>query len=204
MKGKKIAEEYLNKKENYNLDGIFIGMVIAGAVLLLLFAAFYVRIGFLGFPFALIGGIGIMFIRSARITDENYEDEVKRLMAINKIEETDYTLKEYIVGKSDLIKIGKDKRVRTAFYSVVNFEFKNDICTVTRHELDLVAEKAVTETYKLPVGVDHKLIEKSFDTKLGEIKSTYLSFDGDESRAFPVNMSVYDTDAVIKMVTYKR
>jgi len=204
MKDKSIIKSYLKRRENYNVDGILIGVTLVGAVLFLMFVMFYVGIGFLGLPLMLIGGGGLMFLKSSRITDEDYEEEVKRLMDINKIEETPMTLKEYIIGKSELIKRGRDKRIRTAFLSIVTFTLKNDVYTAKKYVLDLVSETSTVEEFKVNAGTEHSLTEKSYDTSIGEVKSSWLSFGDDPTFTFPVNMNVYDTDAAIKAITHKR
>lgn len=204
MKNKKTTEAYLTQKETPVLDAVFMGMVVVGVILIAVWTFFYVGFGFFGLPLAIIGGLGVILLRSAKVTDEDFDADVKRILTNCGIEENDSTLKEYIVGKSEHIKPGKDKRIRTAFYCVTVFSFKKDICTVKKHVIDLFAESVSTHEYSVGVGCKCNLTEKEYQTGIGAISRSFLEVEGEPEINVPVNVNVYDTEAVIKRLTHKR
>ena len=201
----KITEAYLTQNENKTMDAVFMGMTVVGVILIALWTLFYVGIGFLGIPLAIIGGAGVLILRSSKVTEEDFDEKVKKLMLENYVEEKDYTLKEYLIGKSEHIKMGKDKKIRTAFYSVTVFEFKNnESCTITNYFMDLFNEKVSETVCKIPVGCNHTLTEETYSTPIGELRRSFLSFDVNPDMLIPVDMKVYDTEAVIERITRKR
>lgn len=205
MKERKITEVYLTQKENKTMDAVFMGMTVVGVILIALWTFFYIGIGFIGLPLAIIGGAGVLIVRSSKVTDEDFDDRVKKIMLENGIEENDFTLKEYVVGKSDHIKLGKDKKIRTAFYSVTVFEFKNnEKCIIKKYLIDLFGEKVSETVFTVPVGCEHTVTENTYSTAIGDVTRYFLNFNGDPDIAIPVNINVYDTEAVIKKVTHKR
>ncbi len=204
MKNKKTTEAYLTQKENPILDAVFMGMVVIGVVLVALWTFFYIGIGFFGLPMLIIGGAGVILLRSSKITDEDFDTEVKRMMLVNNIEENDSTLKEYIVGKSEHIKLGKDKKIRTAYYCVTVFSFKNEMCSVKKYVIDIFAGSVSKFEYSLPVGCECNVTEKVYQTGIGEITRSFLGVVGEPEINIPVNPNVYDTEAVIKSLTHKR
>ena len=204
MKNKKTIEAYLTQKERPLLDAIFIGMTAVGVVLIALWTFFYVGIGFFGLPLSIIGGAATIILRSSRVTDEDFDGEVKRILTVKGIEENDSTLKEYIVGKNEYVKRGNDKKIRTAFYCVTVFDFKRDSCCVKKHVIDLLDETVSVSQTTVPLGCGHMITEKTCRTAIGDVNVYYLSLNDQPEIAIPVNMNVYDTEAVINRVTHKR
>ena len=201
MKNKKVTESYFTAKDTGKIEAGCMAAVVVGTILVLLWTFFYVGIGFLGLPLLIVGGAGVLFIRSAKVTDEDFEEELKRVLDIYYVTENDMTLKEYVIGKCDTIKRGKDKRVRTPYYSVAVFDFKNDVCTLKKYDVDIFAEKVNEKEYKISVGTPCEITEKTYNTAIGDITSHYLVFKGMEDVVIPVNMNVYDTEAVIKRMS---
>ncbi len=204
MKDKKIAEIYFSQRENKLLDVILIGLTVIGCILLFLWIFFYVGIGFLGFPLLIIGGAGIVLSNGSKITDEDFDKEVKRIINLIGIEENNTTLKEYIIGKSEHLKIGKDKKIRTAYYYVSVFSFKKDNCNLKKYVVDIFNESIVTSEHNFKLGVTYELIEKTYKTRIGNITKDFLTFDNDADTTIPVDIKTYDTDDIIKRVTQKR
>lgn len=204
MKQKKTSEAYFFQKDTRILEAVFMGMVGVGAILVLLWTFFYIWVGFFGLPLLIVGGGGWIFTHSSRVTEEDFDKEVKRVLAVNGIEENDTTLKEFIVGKSDVIKLGADKRIRTPYYSVAVFDFKKEVCDIKRYTVDLFEEKCILSEKKVKIGCSHSIDQRSFNTAVGEMARDYLILCDEEPFEIPVNMNVYDTDAVIKRITHKR
>ena len=204
MKNKKTTEAYLTQKENPILDAVFMGMVVVGVILIALWTFFYIGIGFLGLPMLLVGGAGVLLLRSSKITDEDFDAEVKKILLENNVEENDSTLKEYIVGKSEHIKLGKDKKIRTAYYCVTVFSFKNEVCSVKKCVVDIFAGSVSQYDYSLNVGCKCNVTEKTYQTGIGEVSRSFLEVVGEPEINIPVNTKVYDTEAVIKRLTFKR
>lgn len=198
MKNKKVTESYFTAKDTGAVEAACMAAVVVGAILVLLWTFFYLGFGFFGLPLLIIGGAGVLFLRSAKVTEEDFEAEVKRILTINGVEENDMTLKEYVVGKSDTVMIGKDKRVRTAFYSVAVFDIKNDVCKLKKYTVDIFNESVIESEYTIPVGTGCSISERKNNTPIGEITSNYLVFEGMEDVVIPVNLNVYDTEAVMK------
>ncbi|MBE6718518.1 MAG: hypothetical protein E7574_04620 [Ruminococcaceae bacterium] len=204
MKERKTIKAYFEQKDTKGIETVFMVMTGVGAVLVALWIFLYLGVGFFGFPFLIIGGCGWVFTHSSRVTEDDFDSEVKRIMLINNIEETEHTLKEYIIGKSGHIKKGKDKKVRTAFYCVTAFVFKKETFSIKKYTIDLFEESFTVSEYKLNVGCEHKILEKTYTTAIGEVKRNYLSITGEEEIIIPVNINVYDTDAVMKKISSKR
>ena len=204
MKNKKVTESYFTAKDTGAFEAASMAAVVVGVILVLLWTFFYLGFGFFGLPLLIVGGAGVIFLRSARVTDEDYEAEIKRILTINGVEENDMTLKEYVVGKSDVVKIGKDKRVRTAYYSVAMFEFKNEVCKLKKYSVDVFNESVTESEYTIPVGTGCSISERKNNTPIGEITSNYLVFEGLEELIIPVDMNVYDTEAVMKRMAPRR
>ena len=204
MKNKKTTEAYLTQKENPILDAVFMGMVVVGVILISLWTFFYIGIGFLGLPMLIIGGAGVILLRSSKITDEDFDAEVKKILLVNNVEENDLTLKEYIVGRSEHIRQGKDKKIRTAYYCVTVFSFKNEVCSVKKYVVDIFAGSVSQYDYSLAVGCECNITEKVYQTGIGEVSRSFLEVVGEPEINIPVNTKVYDTEAVIKRLTHKR
>lgn len=203
-KEKKTTQMYLTQKENRAAEAVFTIFTAIGAVFVALWIFLYVGIGFLGFPVLIIGGAGLILLKSSKISDEDFEAEVKKIISKNGIEENNTTLKEYVVGKTEHIKKGNDKKIRTAFCSVAVFTFKDKKCIIKQNLVDLIDESVSSVEYTVPIGCPYELTEKKYSTNIGEVKRDFLNLNHDPCIMIPVNVNVYDTDAVIKIVTQKR
>ena len=205
MKNKKTTTEaYLTQKETPVLDALFLGLTAVGAIMIALWIFLYIGIGFLGFPIVIVGGLGLLILRSSKISDEDFDSEVKRVLKVNGIEENDSTLKEYVVGKSDHIKRGKDKKIRTAYYCVTVFEFKKENCKIKKHVVDLFDESVSGFEYLISLGKSCKITEKEYSTAIGAVSRSFLEVDGENDIVIPVNVNVYDTEAVVNRLKHKR
>lgn len=204
MKERKTTEVYLTKKENKVAWAVFMGMTVVGAILLLLWVVLFVGIGILGFPLLFLGAGGLMFVHSSNVTDEDYDKQIERIKKNNGIEENDTTLKEYIIGKSEHIKRGKDKKIRTAFYCISVFTFKKEECQLKKYVIDLLNENVTSSECIIPIGSSYELSEKEYSTNIGDVKRHFLTFNDLPETTIPVNVKVYDTDSIIKRITRKR
>ncbi|MBE6671049.1 MAG: hypothetical protein E7593_02490 [Ruminococcaceae bacterium] len=204
MKEAKTTKKYFEQKDTKTIEAVFMTMTGIGTILLLLWTFFYLGFGFFGFPFLIIGGCGWIMVRSSRTTEDDFDRDVKRIMSLNNIEENEHTLKEYIVGKSEYIKKGADKKIRTAYYCVSVFSFKKETFSIKKYTVNLFEESVTVAEYKLNVGCNYKISEKAYTTAIGEVKRDFLLIDGEEEIVIPVNLSVYDTDEVVKKISHKR
>ncbi|MBE6642777.1 MAG: hypothetical protein E7615_03915 [Ruminococcaceae bacterium] len=205
MKNKKtMTEAYLTQKETPILDAVFVILTAVGVVLTASWLFLYIGIGFLGLPILIVGGLGLVMLRTSKTTDEDFDAEVKRVLKINGVEENDSTLKEFIVGKSDHIKRGKDKKIRTAYYCVTVFEFKKESCKVKKHVVDLFAESVSCFEYLISLGKQCKINEREYTTAIGTVSRSFLEVEGESELVIPVNVNVYDTEAVVNRLKHKR
>lgn len=205
MKNKKTTTEaYLTQKETPILDAVFVILTAVGVVLTASWLFLYIGIGFLGLPILIVGGLGLVILRTSKTTDEDFDAEVKRVLKINGVEENDSTLKEFIVGKSDHIKRGKDKKIRTAYYCVTVFEFKKESCKVKKHVVDLFAESVSCFEYLISLGKSCKINEREYTTAIGTVSRSFLEVEGESELVIPVNVNVYDTEAVVNRLKHKR
>lgn len=204
MKNKKTTEVYFTQKDNRIIDAVLMSMIVLGIILVALWTFFYIGFGFFGLPMLIVGGAGIILLRSAKVTDEDFDSEVKRILAANNVEENDSTLKEFVIGKSEHIKKGNDKKIRTAYYCVTVFDFGKEICKAKKYVLDIFGE-AVTETeYSIPLGSRCGIEEITCRTALGETKCHYLKVEELPEVSVPVNVNIYDTEDVINRLKHKR
>jgi len=197
-----ITERFFNQKDKGKIEAVFIGMIVVGLILLLLFIVLWLGIGALGIPLLAIGGVGYIVTVSCKVTDEDYEENVKRLITLNRIDIDNMTLMEYVLENSRYTGVCKDKKIRSDIYCIANYSFKNGVCTLRKHIIDITEDSLVTTEHSFPIGCSHKIEERV--AKKGEKSFTehYLSFNDDPDTAVPVDMNNYDTEAVIKRVTH--
>ncbi len=202
MKENKIAKKYMRQKKLYVRDIVFGVLTGIGGLLTALFLLFNLFIGFFGIPVLVAGGVGIVFSNSMKVKDDDYENELKRIMKDNNIEKDDMTLCEYIFGKSDDVCLGKDRRFRSAYFGVTKFAFKNNVCSIIQYEIDIFAEEVRSKEYSVPCGCKTEIIEVECQSKIGVVKNHFLRLNDDLDIMIPVNTKVYDTDAMIEKIKY--
>ncbi|MBR6682456.1 MAG: hypothetical protein IKL40_05685 [Clostridia bacterium] len=202
MNDNKIAKKYMRQKKLYTRDIVFGALTGVGGLLAVLFLLFNMFIGFWGIPLLIVGGIGMVVSNSMKVKDDDYENELKRIMKENNVEKDDMTLCEYIFGKSDDVSLGKDRKLRSAYYGVTKFAFKNNVCSIIQYEIDIFAEEVRAKEYSVPCGCKTEIVEVDCPSKIGVVKNYFLRLDDNLDIMIPVNMKIYDTDAMIEKIKY--
>ena len=122
---KNIAKKYLAQR--YNTIPEIILFVIAGLGVISYFA--YSK--FLAVPLIVVPALILVFLKSSKIKDSEYEDIIDRVLLENELKRKgENTLSAYDLSAAP-IGIGMDKKARTPVYSIAQFTFTADKCIVS-------------------------------------------------------------------------
>ncbi len=189
------AQKYFVQKNVTVLD-VAAGAMLAAALLMLLIVSGPGRFFFLGI--ALIPGAVLVFTRTSKVTDAEYDAMTKKLAADNSVPLTgEYVVHEYDLDASPS-RIGSDQRARSAKYVVGAFDFAPKKCTLILWELDVVRSSVKSERFVLGEGDKMSLEQK--DCVIGGKKRPFahIAVSGAHELAVPVSARSTDGDVVIE------
>ena len=185
------AEKYLTTKRTSVGDYIFMALIGIGAVLFVFSWIYYGMIGLL------IGIIGLICTRAAKIKDEEFDEELRLVLRDNNIETTSDCKEEIFDLTRGPVTIAKDKKARSGFFVITEFFFKEGKCNIIKHDVDIVGKQVVTENYTIALPCATAIEETEVNTYIGKKKMAFLIL-GDEKIKIPVDTTSVDTDELIK------
>ena len=187
------AEKYLSQKRYTVTDIIFSSLLGIGLFLFMLFS----RLGYYGFILMLLSAIGLIWTKALRVKDEEYEDILRLIIRDADILPNDENrLALYDIGKGT-VAIGKDHKPRSAYWVITDFDFKEDSCLITKHEIDIVNESIDTRCYTAKLPCEVSVEEKEISVPTGKKKIAYITLDGG-CISFPTDPTSIDSEAIIK------
>lgn len=200
MKKKNIADSYLSQKPTSKWDIAF-GLLIAVGVIVLIFAYGW---GYLGIPIIFVGAAGLIISRSQRVSDEDYEKELGRILADNKIDTSaggdEVVLASYLL-KDRRTTVGSDKKTRSDTYVIAKFLPSKDTCRIHTYEVNITAHSVEKMTCTVSLSTPPELALESVNTPGGVKKQGFIRFDGDVY--IPTDPNSADTDALISRLGRK-
>lgn len=207
-----LPTRYFTQKNRDKLESVlFAGGVVGMAAFVIFYLMIYWYYSMIGLY---VGGsciIAYIVITAKKVKDDGYDAHVKEFIAKNSLEpKSQYALKLYDGGRG-YAKIGKDRKLRSSFYCISEFEFVRDSFNLTLTEIDFCdsaegAPKVSQRTYTLPVGVPFSLEENTVVTETGTKNTQYLTLSPEDATPirFPVDSTSCDTDEIIAKIKKRR
>ncbi len=196
MKNKNEAAKYFTQKNIGPVD-IAAGVLLIAAIILILISDGFSRVYYLGL--ALFPAAVLVFSRTSKISDSDYEAVVHRIAADNEIPLTG----EYVSGEYDLERetrrLGRDQRARSDVFVVARFEFATHRCRLTRWKINVPENSAKPEEYELDASAKPELIkgEIGISQKKRETEIIAIPTDGGTVR-IPVSPRSTDGDEILE------
>lgn len=190
MKKQNVGEKYLTQKKITPLEIVFIALAAIGAIL---YVARWIYYGVIALA---IGIPGLIFTLSVKIKDAEFDALKDRILINKKIELPKENLICGYELESDVIVVGKDKKIRSRYYCISEINYGNSECNVTVHTLDMCEMSAVTNKFSLSYACKAQLEEKDVMTDVGRKKTYHLSVPECDFR-IPVSAISIDTDNFI-------
>ncbi|MBQ4141672.1 MAG: hypothetical protein IJD70_10070 [Clostridia bacterium] len=199
---------YFTQKSRDKLEGaLFAGGVIGMAAFIIFYLMLYWYYSMIGLY---VGGsciITYIIITAKKVKDDGYDAHVKEFIEKNSLEpRSQYRLKLYDAARG-YVKIGKDRKLRSSFYCISEFEFIRDKFDLTLTEIDFCesgdsAPKVTQRHYSLPVGTAHTLEETIIEAPEGTRSVHHLIIlpEGETPIKLPVDSNSCDTDEIIKKI----
>ncbi len=207
-----IPTRYFTQKNRDKLEGaLFAGGVVGMAAFIVFYLMIYWYYSMIGLY---IGGsciIAYIIITAKKVKDDAYDTHIKEFIKKNSLEpKSQYSLKLYDGGRG-YAKIGKDRKLRSSFYCISEFEFIRESFNLSLTEIDFCdsaeGEPKVTERkYTLPVGIPFSLEENTVVTAEGTKNIQYLVLSPEDGAPirFPVDSTSCDTDEIIAKIKRRR
>ena len=156
----------------------------------------YARTYFIGI--ALIPAAVLVFSRTSKVKDSEYDAMTKKIAADNGIPITG----EYVVHEYDLdaqpVKIGSDQRARSAKYVVGKFEFSNKKCVLTRWEIDVINASVSSDTHELGEGDQMMLLSEEREINGKKRPFAHIALSGAHNFTIPVAARSTDGDSIVE------
>ena len=186
------AEKYLSQKRSSFTEILFGVLLGIGVFMFMLLRGG----GYYGLIVILLSTVGLIWTKALKIKDDEYE-EILRLIIRDAdiLPASEERLALYDIGKGK-VTIGKDQKPRSAYWVITDFDFKEDSCHITSHEIDIVNEKVETKIYTASVPCEISIEEKEISVPTGKKRIAYVSLDGGKI-SFPVDPTSVDTDSII-------
>lgn len=185
------AQKYLEQKRNTTRDIIFGALFGVGLIMFMLIRGG----GYYGMIAMLFSAIGLIWSKSLKIKDEEFEEILRFAIRDNDVALLEERLELYDVGKGK-IAIGKDDKPRSAYWVSTNFDFKGDCCEITKYEIDIVNESVVKETYSAKLPCHVSVEEKEIAVPVGKKRISYVTID-EGKLVFPVDPISIDTESIL-------
>ena len=208
----KIPTRYFTQKNRDKLEGIlFAGGVVGMIVFFVGWLTYYWYYSMIG---CYVGGsciIAYIAITAKKVKDDGYDSHIKEFLSKNSLEpKSRYKLKLFDAGRG-YVKIGKDRKIRSSFYCISEFEFIRDSFDLTLTEIDFCATPDGAPEVKqrkitLPVGTPCKLEEETVETPEGKRHIQYLILLPEDSSPikFPADSTSCDTDEIIEKIKRRK
>lgn len=186
------AEKYLSQKRYAATDIIFGGLLGICVIMFMLLrgGAYY------GLIVILLSTVALIWTKSLKVKDDEYEDILRLIVRdADILPNSEERLALYDIGKGR-VTIGKDQKPRSAYWVITDFDFKEDSCQITSHEIDIVNEKIDSKSYTAKLSCEVSVEEKEISVPTGKKKIAYVTLDGGKI-SFPVDPTSVDTDSII-------
>ena len=190
MKKQNVGEKYLKQKKITPLEIVFIVFAAVGAIL---YVARWIYYGVIALA---IGIPGLIFTRSVKIKDSEFDALRDRILINKRIEIQKENVLESYEAESDVIVVGKDKKPRSRYYCISELHYGNTSCDVTVHTLDMCQMSVDTKKYSIPYTCQAQLEEKDIMTDVGRKKIYHISVAECDFK-IPVSAISMDTDNFI-------
>ncbi len=207
-----LPTRYFTQKNRDKLESVlFAGGVVGMAAFIIFYLMIYWYYSMIGLY---IGGsciIAYIAITAKKVKDDGYDAHVKEFISKNSLEpRSQYKLRLYDAGRG-YVKIGKDRKLRSSFYCISEFEFIRDNFDLTLTEIDFCetgdgVPKVTQRKYSLPVGTSVKLEETTVEAPEGKRNIQYLVLLPEDSAPIklPADATSCDTDEIIEKIKRRR
>lgn len=207
-----IPTRYFTQKNRDKLEGALFGGGVLGMAA---FVIFYLMIiwyySMIGLYIGASCIIAYIVITSKKVKDDGYDSHVKEYIEKNSLTpKSKYSIMIYDADRG-YVKIGKDRKLRSSFYSIAEFEFIKDKFDLKLTEIDFCESgngtpKVVSKNYSLPIGTTYSLEENTVETPQGNRKTHYLILRPDEDTRIklPIDTSSCDADEIISKIKGRR
>ena len=185
------AEKYLTTKRTSVSDYIFMAFIGIGVFMFIFWWAYY------GMIAMLVGIIGLICTRAAKIKDEEFDEELRLVLRDNNIETTSDLKEELFDITRGPVTITKEKKPRSGYFVITEFFFKEGKCNIIKHDVDIVGKQVATENHTISLPCATAIEETEVNTYIGKKKMAFLIL-GDEKIRIPVDTTSVDTDDLIK------
>ena len=195
---KTTVEKYLSQKYNTIPEAIL--FVIGGLGVI----SFFAYSKFLAVPLLVISAVALVFIKTSKIKDAEYEDVLERILLENNVKRKG----ENILAAYDLsatpIGIGMDKKARTPIYSIAEFVFSSDSCTVKLSKADMINSTLTSAEHEIPLPAGCERKTSTVETHDGQRKVDFLVFSSAPMLVIPVEQLSYDVEVIINRLNEKK
>ncbi len=195
MKKQNIAGKYFTQKSFGVIDIVSAAVLVVFIVLLLVNQG---RGRFFYLGLALIPGVVLVFSRTSKVSDSEFDGICRKLARDNGIPLSgEYVVHEYDLDASP-VRLGSDQRARSSLYVVGRFEFSPKKCVLTRWEIDVMNENVREESFTLGEGDTVRLDEKERVIDGKKRTSAHIGISGAHELSVPVNSRSTDGDNVVE------
>ena len=207
-----IPTRYFTQKNRDKLEGILFGGGVLGmaafVIFYLLIYWYYSMIGLY------LGGsciIAYIAITAKKIKDDGYDAHVKEFIEKNSLApKAKYNLQLYDAGRG-YAKIGKDRKLRSSFYCISEFDFERETFDLTLTEIDFCetgdsTPKVTKKQYSLPIGIPHAIENFTVETAEGQKNMQYLVLAPEDSMPIklPIDSTSCDSDEIVSKIKGRR
>lgn len=199
------AQKYLHQPPYSKLD-IVAGAIIAIAIVLMLWRAWF-------FPVLGVGIVILIFSRSARVSDREYEQLLQYLLLHNPLKEErseqyetlvhhlvydssvvdDRIMKLYDVGADEVVR-GFDQVLRSRFFYLISLTLGDTHCHIFGCRADVVMEQVTMFSYDLSKAETLHVIHKA--TPLGTQKKQLFYLEMPDGALLPIQTNSADFEAL--------
>lgn len=207
-----IPTKYFTQKNRDKLEGVLFGGGVLGmaafVIFYLLIYWYYSMIGLY------LGGsciIAYIAITAKKVKDDGYDAHVKEFIAKNSLTpKAKHSLSLYDSGRG-YVKIGKDRKLRSSFYCISEFEFGREKFDLSITEIDFCesgdgAPKVTKKQYALPIGIPYTVEDFEVETAEGNKNMQYLVLTPEDSMPIklPIDSTSCDSDEIISKIKGRR
>lgn len=196
MKNKNEAAKYFTQKNIGPVD-IVAGVLLVAAIILILINDGFARVYYLGL--ALFPAAVLVFSRTSKISDSDYESIVRRIASDNEIPLSgEYVSAEYDLER-ETRRLGRDQRARSDVFVVARFGFASHKCRLSRWEINVPENSAKLEEYEFDASAKPELVkgEAVISQKKRETAVIAIPAEGGTVR-IPVSPRSTDGDEILE------